>query len=139
MLVELRSDHLRGSASSVAFGGEHLHQLASAICQGFQFPGLRVCQGPWGRPHSLGEVGQDQGINGVGLGQFPHSLGKVSDLARVDDGYGQISQSQLSGQGQLQGAGSLQDYADWLESRQMPDQLGNTLAVVVEALGLGTW
>src|ERR1700733_14315044 len=81
-------------APAIALGADHLDELAPAGHQLTEQPGLRIGEGPGRRLHRLGEVGNDGGIQGIGLGQPCGGPGEVSDLSRIDHGHRQAGRGQ---------------------------------------------
>ena len=95
-------------AAAVAFHADHLDQLPAP---GDQFgQNLRLDLGNRARfgADTLGEQGDDLGIERVGLRQAPGSAGEIADLAGIDHGQRQASPGQGRGDGQLKAAGGLQ-------------------------------
>ena len=69
----------------IVLGDSHRHQLATAIEQRLEVARLLVGQVAGLRPDRLGVVGQDTGVDGVGLRMLADRAGKVADPARLDD------------------------------------------------------
>ena len=63
-----------------------------------QFVQLWVFDGPTRWLHGFRKVAQDLRVDRIGLRQFAHGAGKVSDLMRVYDGHWQLSLAQLKSQ-----------------------------------------
>ena len=65
-------------------------------------------------------MGEDGGVDGVGLGELSGALGEVADLAGVDDDGGQAGGEQGADRGLLVGAGRFKDDApgarDWTQA-----------------------
>ena len=78
--------HLRRPAdvAVVLLGRQHADQLAAAVVELLEFLDLRGRQRPNGGLDDLAEMGQDPGVDGVGLGQVARGLGEVADLPGVD-------------------------------------------------------
>jgi hypothetical protein len=81
-------------------------------------------------------VGQDLGIQPVGLGQPAGSLGEVSDLAGIDHGQGQPSTSQSSSYRHLETTCGLQYHQLWVEWSQSLDCISDTRCIVGHAKGV---
>ena len=78
----------------------------------------------------LGEVGQDLGVDPVGLGQPAGGLGEVAGLAGVDRGDRDAGDLQGGDQGQLQAAGGLDDDQGRGQGLEPGDQGGDAGRVV---------
>ena len=74
-----------GGAPAIAFADQHRDQLPAPGDQVTQGLGLGVGQRSQLRSDRLGEVGQDLGVERIGLGQAARGAGEVAHLARVDD------------------------------------------------------
>ncbi len=76
------------------FAGTVLDQLGAAGDQIVEQDHLRIGPGGGCRLHRLAVVGQQQGIDGVGLGELATGPGKITRKARVDhaDGDGRLVQ-----------------------------------------------
>jgi hypothetical protein len=81
-------------------------------------------------------VGQDHGVDPVGLGQAADGAGEIAGLPRVDDGDGQTGDLQRRGQRHLVAAGRLPDEESGLERGQPADEGGDALGVI--GVGEGT-
>ncbi len=88
-------------------------------------PRRLVWEGAHLRPYRLGKVGQDTGIEGIGLGQLPCSSGKVSHLARVYHCHGQRGSQQLCHHWRLQTAHGFQHHERYLGLLDAPDERGD--------------
>ena len=77
-----------GAAVPIALGREHFDNLPAAGDQCHQFPALGVGQGPGIRLDQFCEMGQDAGIDRVGLGQPAGGTRKVAHLARLTTAIG---------------------------------------------------
>ena len=75
---------LRGAATAIAPGEDHLDELTTARRQFAQ--GLCGCRGHGSgrRPDCLGEIGERGGIEPIGLGKLAGGARKIADLARGD-------------------------------------------------------
>ena len=71
---------------AVALRCHHRHDLAAALDQGTEL--LRQCVGqcPGLGMDGLGKLGQERRIELVGFGQAPGGFGKITHLARIDNG-----------------------------------------------------
>ncbi len=78
-------------------------------------------------------MGEDGGVDGVGLGQLSGALGEVADLAGVDDDGGQVGGEQGADGCLLVGAGGLEDDAFRRQGSHPGDELFDAGGVVVEA------
>jgi len=74
---------IAGESSAIRFRPQHLHELAASGDQFTEALGLLGRQRADGWSHGLGEVGDDAGIERVGLGEEAGGAGKVSDLTRI--------------------------------------------------------
>ena len=90
-------------------------------------------QGPDDGGDDLAEVGDDAGVDGVGLGQLAHALGEVADLAGVDDDGGQPVGQQGADGGLLVRAGRFEDDALGGEGPDPGDEFGDAGGGVGEA------
>ena len=72
-----------GGAQALALGDQHREQLPAPGEQLTQVPGLGVGQRTQRHWDGLGEVGQDGGVERVGLGQPAAGAGEVAHLARA--------------------------------------------------------
>jgi hypothetical protein len=93
----------------VAFGGEHLDQVAAPRHHGLQFPLGWRGQRAQRRLHALGEARQQPRVERVGLGQLSGGPGEIAHLARIDHHHRQAGRAQLRHQRGLQAARGL-DY-----------------------------
>ena len=124
--------HRRVGAGAQAVGLHdlHLQQLLAAGQQGVQGPHLGRGQRPGLGADGLGEVGQDLGVDAVGLGQPAGGLGEVAGLAGVDRGGRDAGDLQGGQQGQLQAAGGLDDDQGRGQGLEPGDQGGDAGRVV---------
>jgi hypothetical protein len=74
---------------AVVLGGEHLHDLPTSSENRPEDIRLLLRSGPGSRAYRLGEVGEDMGIDPVGLGQTACRAGEVTCLAGIDHRHGQ--------------------------------------------------
>ena len=63
---------------------DHLQELAAAAQEVIQFLLLGRRQGPWFRLHPKGKLGQDPGIDLIGLGQDAQRASKIPHLTGID-------------------------------------------------------
>ena len=101
MGLDVRLQPWGGTPEAVLFGRPHGDQLPPPRQQGAEFVGLGVRQGPGGRPHRLGKMGQGARIERIRLGQLPGGLGKVTRLAGIDHRHGQPCRRQRRHHGPL--------------------------------------
>ena len=78
-------------------------------------------------------MGEDGGVDGVGLGELSGALGEVADLAGVDDDGGQAGGEQGADRGLLVGAGRFKDDALRREGLDPGDELFDAFGRVAEA------
>ena len=90
-----------GTPEAVLFGRPHGDQLPPPCQQGAEFVGLGIRQGPGGRPHGLGKMGQGPRVEGICLGQLSGGFGKVTGLARIDHRHRQSGGGQRRHHGPL--------------------------------------
>ena len=100
---------LRGAATAIAFGEDHLDDLTAARRQFTQ--GLCRCRrhGSGRRPDCLGEMGDRGGIEPIGLGKLAGGARKIADLARVDHRQRQLRRGQRAGNNAFLSAGRRHD------------------------------
>ena len=135
-LVDVLEDFGGGALGGVAvvlLGGEHADELAAAVVQLAEFQDFLGRQGPDDGGDDLAEVGQDAGVDGVGLGELAGALGEVADLAGVDDDGGQAGGEQGADGGLLVRAGRLEDDALGREGPRPGDEFVDAGGVVGEA------
>ncbi len=73
------------AAAALSFGRHHLDDLAAPCDEIGEEPGRGVRQGPDLGPGGAGELGDDGGVDPVGLGVPLGRLGVGPDLRRIDD------------------------------------------------------
>src|SRR2546425_7038457 len=71
----------------ILLSGQHLEELSTSGHDGAQRLGLLIRQGPRDRPHDFGEVGQDLGIQPIGLGEDAARLRKIPHLPGIHHDY----------------------------------------------------
>jgi len=126
------SDGFRGPVEPVILSHDHRAYLAASSDQIFELPAGRVRQSTNLWVNHFGEVGQDIGVDAVGLGQLARGSGEVSHLTGVDDGQRETSTDQRSGYRSFQIAGGFQHDQNRLESTQPLDQRFDSSLVVRE-------
>ena len=128
----------RSSAQAVLFGHEHSDDLPSESHESSDGLCLGIGQGTWSWVHSLGEVSQDVGIDGIGLGQLAGGLGEVPDLARVDHYDWEARGGQSPGEGCLQTSRSLQDDQGRVQTHQAVYQVMDAIVCIGDLPVLAT-
>jgi hypothetical protein len=83
MGLDIRLEPPGRTCQAVLFGRPHGDELPPPCQQGAEFVGLGVRQGPRGRTHRLGNMGQGPRVEGIRFGQLPGGFGKVADLAGI--------------------------------------------------------
>ncbi len=116
-------------------------ELSAASDQFGQFVSLR-CGVRLGHGFDqLCELGQDLGIDGIGLGPLSHAPGKITHLAGIDYDHGHTGTEQLGREGAFIAAGGLQDNrGDGMAAEgltQLPVSLGGVGQIEFEDLGAG--
>ena len=124
-----------GGAAALALGDQHRDQLSTSGEQLTQMLGLGIGQRAQLQRDGLSEVGQDGGVERVGLGQPAGGAGEVANLARVDHHHRQPRRGQLRDQRPLQTAGRLQHDSCRCQRLQLTDQGVDPGRVVVHPLG----
>ena len=71
-------------AQPVPLRYQHFHHLSASGIQGVEFLGVGVGQRANGRTDRLGKMGDDLGVQHVGLGPAASGLGEVAHLAGID-------------------------------------------------------
>ena len=69
-------------------------------------------------------MGQDGGVDGVGLGELAGGAGEVADLTRVDDGDGDADGGEGGGDGHLESAGCFEDDEGDAQGQEPLDEVG---------------
>ena len=69
----------------IFFDGEHAYELAASVIEFAELGQFRRRKWSDGGRHEFGEVGDDGGVDGVGLGELAHALGEIADLSGVGD------------------------------------------------------
>jgi len=78
------------------------------------------------------ELGQDAGVDGVGLGEDAQALGQVPDAAGMDAGHGKARVEAVVEQRRFVAAGRLDDDQRGLQGRQVRQELPATGGRVVD-------
>jgi hypothetical protein len=128
------SDGFRSAIEPVTLGHDHGAELAASSDQIFELAASWVRQSTDRGANHLGKVGQDIGIDAIGLGQLARGSGKVSDLTGVDDGQSKLCTDQCSGHRSFQIASGLQHNQSRLEATEPLDQGIDSSLVVRECL-----
>jgi hypothetical protein len=118
----------------ILLGGEHAHELTTAVAQVAEFQAVLVRQGTHDGSADLAEMSEDARINAVGLGQLTDALGEVADLASVDNDGGQAGGEQGTDRCLLIGAGRFEDDPLRLETSHPDNELFDAVGRVVETL-----
>jgi transposase len=131
MVLDPLAHRIRSSdPQPVLLGSKHLDNLVTPGQEGRQFLGLGIRQGMGSGPDRLGEVGQDLGIQSVGLSQPASGSSKVSDLAGIDHGQGQPCCRQGTSHRHLEAARGLQHHQFWVELSQSLDYLSDSRSII---------
>lgn len=136
MLVDVLDDRSGGALGSVAvilLGGEPAHELAATVAPIAEFQAFLVRQGTHDGGDDLTEIGEDAGVDLVGLGPLPGALGEVADRAGVDNDGGQVGGEQGTDRRLLVGAGRFEDDTLRLDGSHPGDELFDAVGGVVEA------
>jgi hypothetical protein len=72
--------------------------------------GFFAGDGPDGRPHRLGETGEDLGVDAIGFGESAGGPGEIAGLTGVEHRHRHPCGGQSGGQGTLEATGSLKDH-----------------------------
>jgi hypothetical protein len=105
------ADGFGGARSETVFlGGCHLDDLPSSGEDLLELPGFLVGDGPRDGADGLSEVGENESVQGVGLGQSTGGFGEVPRLAGVDHEEGDPGGGQGRGEGALEASAGLQDH-----------------------------
>ncbi len=107
--LDLLAHRLEGAAEAVLLGRAHREELPTARQQGVQRLRRGIRQWSGDGPHRFGELGQNGGIEGVGLRELARRLREVAHLPRVDHHHGQAGRRERPDQGELEPAGGFQD------------------------------
>ena len=97
MGLDARNHRPAGAPQPVLLRHQHFHHLSAPRRQGMEFLGVGVRQWPDLRTDGLGEMGQDLGVQGIGLGHASGGPGEVPHLARIDHHHRQGSRCQSTG------------------------------------------
>ena len=126
------SEGFRSAITPVGFSHDHRANLAAWSDEIFDLPAGLVRQSTDLWANHFGKVGQDIGVDAVGLGQLASGPGKVSDLTGVDDGQREVFTGQISGHRSFQIARGFQHDQSRLEPTQPLDQGHDSSLVVGE-------
>lgn len=125
-----------GGAPAVGLFGAGEGQLPAAGDQGLEFHlFFRAFDAETGFGQA-GELGQDSGVDGVGLGQLAQAFGEVADFAGVDQRSGEGGIEKSIEEGAFGAAGGFQDNQGGGRRLQGGDELLDAGGGVVEAPGL---
>ena len=122
-----------GGAQTVLFGGTHLDELPAAADQGGQGQRVGVGQRSDLRPDGIGEVGDDRGVEAVGLGPLTGGLSELPDLAGDNHHHRQPGGGQGGDDRGLVAAGGLQDDPLGLDRDEPGHEVGEARLVAVDA------
>lgn len=109
---------------SVLLHGDHLNQLAASGHESTQILLVFVWKEPGLRAQNLSKLSQNICIESIGFGESSCGLGKVSDLAGVDENYRQLGFSQSCNHIGFVASGSLNED---LFGRKSEEALGKGL------------
>jgi hypothetical protein len=123
---------------AIGFLGEQVGELSSTGDQFGEGLGLGVRGRFRGRLNHFAEVGQNVGIDGVGLGKGAEATGEVADLARIGDDNVVAGLEEFGGKGLFVAAGGFEDDLGDGEVFQGEDEVAMALTgVEIVALELG--
>ena len=97
-----------GLLLSVEFGGADADELSSASENLLQFSGICIGERSQRRLDVAAKLGEDEGVNGIGLGESADPLGEVSDALGVDDDDGQPGGGQFGDDQLFEAAGGFE-------------------------------
>ncbi len=117
----------------VFLDGEHADELGAAVVEFAEFGQFGRRQRPNDGGDDLGEVGDDGGIDRVGLGELAEGFGEVADLAGVGDDGRQPFGEQGADERFLVGAGRFADDPFGGVGANPGDEFGDAFVGVVEA------
>lgn len=98
-----------GRLEAVGFHRSELDDLSSASDEILQFLLIRGDFLGQAGAGDLGEMGEEFGIEGIGLGELSEGFGEVSGLAGIDDGDGESGVDEVTDEGAFVSAGSFDD------------------------------
>jgi hypothetical protein len=115
---------------TMLFGRPPRDQLPPPRQPGAQFVGLGVRQGPGGRAHGRGEMGQGARLERLRLGQLSSRLGQVTRLAGIDQRDCQSRCRQRRHHGPLGAPRGFEDHQGGLQGLEARHQGGNPGVIV---------
>ena len=127
---------IAGEAAAIRLGAQHVHELTAPGDQFAEVLGLLRRQRADGGPHGLGEVGDDAGIERVGLGQEAGGAGEVPDLTGIDDGDREAGAGQRGRDGGFVAARGFEGDEGGRQGAQAVDEGGQSRLVVRDREGL---
>ena len=110
--VDVLEDFRRGALSGMAvvfFGSDEADELATTVAEVAEFEDFLRRQWANDGGDDFAKMGQDASVDDVRLGKLAGALGKVTDLAGIDDDGGQAGGEQGAHGGFLIRAGGLED------------------------------
>src|SRR5215210_7605938 len=120
-------------SETVFLGGCHLDDLPPPGEDLLELPGFLVGDGPRGGADGLSEAGEDESVQGVGLGQSTGGFGEVPRLAGVEHEEGDLRGGQGRGECALEAPAGLQDHqgvGDFGEEELLAEELIDPRLVV---------
>jgi len=108
------------------FGGALLDELPTACNEGIEEALFFGDFCLWSRMHSLGELGQDGGVESIGFGVLAEGLGEIAGLPRIDQGHGQVGVLDRQETGTFVSSGGFKDDQTGRQRFQMGDQFTAT-------------
>jgi len=130
-------DRLTGRGQVIFLSDDHVDDLSSACDPLSEFQSELVGQRARLRANRFSVVGQDRGIDAIGLGQLSSGLGEVSDLAWVNHGHRDLGANQSRHDLTFKTTGGFQDDQAWLKFLQVLDQGLDAGFIVSHRQGLG--
>ena len=110
MSLDTLHDGLASCEKAVPLGSEHFDQLTSPSQDGSQLLSGGIGQRTRHRANCSSKVSQHPGIQGIGLGQLPRRLSKISHLARVHHCHRYTSHSEGGCDRQFNTSSGFQDH-----------------------------
>jgi hypothetical protein len=119
-----------GQRHPMALGHQDRKQVAPALSEYCDLLGRLVRQWAQGRTYRVRKVRQNASIEGIRFRQVPCRFGTIADLARVDDGQGELDHSQGCDQGTLPAPSRFAHDECGLQLAQACDPRGDAIVIV---------
>ena len=113
--------------AAIAFGREHIDHLGAAQDKGLELLSLLVVQGSHLGLDGRAVVGDDTGIDAIGLGEPSSGLGEIAHPFWIDRDAGQAGLAQGLEDGSFELAGGFEHDPLGIEEDQFRDQGGDTV------------